>query len=33
MRKVIVSGDMFPKKELVRVVRDKEGHVSLDTTS
>ena len=33
MRKDIVTGDMFPKKELVRVVRDKEGHVSLDTTS
>lgn len=32
MRKDIVTGDMFPKKELVRVVRDKEGHVSLDTT-
>ncbi|WP_349584604.1 RNase P modulator RnpM [Leuconostoc citreum] len=33
MRKDIVTGDMFPKKELVRVVRDKEGRVSLDTTS
>ena len=33
MQKDIVTGDMFPKKELVRVVRDKEGHVSLDTTS
>lgn len=33
MRKDIVTGEMFPKKELVRVVRDKEGHVSLDPTS
>ena len=33
MRKDIVTGEMFPKKELVRVVRDKEGHVNLDPTS
>lgn len=33
MRKDIVTGEMFPKKDLVRVVRDKEGNVSLDPTS
>ena len=33
LRKSVVSNEMFPKKELVRVVRDKEGHVSLDPTS
>ncbi|MDF7626865.1 YlxR family protein [Leuconostocaceae bacterium ESL0723] len=32
MRKDIVSGEMFPKKDLVRVVRNKEGEVSLDPT-
>lgn len=32
MRKDIVSGEMVPKKELVRVVRNKEGEVSLDPT-
>lgn len=33
MRKDIVTGEMFPKKDLVRVVRDKEGKVTLDPTS
>ncbi len=33
MRKDIVTGNMYPKKELVRVVRNKEGVVSLDPTS
>lgn len=32
MRKDIISGEMFPKKELVRIVRNKEGQVSLDET-
>lgn len=32
MRKDIVTGEMAPKKELVRVVRDKENNVSLDPT-
>lgn len=32
MRKDIVTGEMFPKKELVRVVRSKEGDVTLDPT-
>jgi len=33
MRKDIVTCEMFPKKELVLVVRDKEGNVTLDPTS
>lgn len=32
MRKDIVSGNMYPKKELVRVVRTKEGEVFIDPT-
>ncbi|MHA8138466.1 RNase P modulator RnpM [Lactobacillaceae bacterium Scapto_B20] len=32
MRKDIVTGEMAPKKELIRVVRDKEGNVSIDKT-
>ncbi|KRM57217.1 RNase P modulator RnpM [Secundilactobacillus malefermentans] len=32
LRKDIVTGEMAPKRELVRVVRDKEGQVSLDPT-
>ncbi|MBS9337182.1 RNase P modulator RnpM [Fructobacillus parabroussonetiae] len=32
MRKEIVSGEMYPKKELVRVVKNKEGEVFLDPT-
>ena len=30
MRKDIVTGEMVPKKELVRVVKNKEGEVSID---
>ena len=30
MRKSVVSGEMHPKKELVRIVRSKEGEVSVD---
>lgn len=33
MRKDVVTGEMFPKKDLVRVVKSKEGIVSLDPTS
>jgi predicted RNA-binding protein YlxR (DUF448 family) len=33
MRKDIVTGEMFPKKELVRVVRTPEGVVQLDPTN
>lgn len=32
MRKCVATGEMKPKKELVRVVRTKEGEVSLDLT-
>ncbi|WP_054659609.1 RNase P modulator RnpM [Secundilactobacillus kimchicus] len=32
MRKDIVTGEMAPKKELVRVVRDKENNVAVDPT-
>ena len=32
MRKDIVTGEMMPKKELIRVVRNKENEVSLDPT-
>lgn len=32
MRKDIVTGEMAPKKELVRVVRDKQNNVSVDPT-
>lgn len=31
-RKCIVTGEMRPKKELIRVVRNKEGEVSIDPT-
>lgn len=30
MRKSVVSGEMKPKKELVRITRSKEGQVSID---
>lgn len=30
MRKCIASGEMKPKKDLVRIVRNKEGEVSID---
>lgn len=33
MRKDIVTGEMVPKKELVRVVRTTEGTVELDSTN
>ncbi|MDR1568535.1 MAG: YlxR family protein [Streptococcaceae bacterium] len=32
LRKSVVSGKQFPKKELVRIVRNKEGVVSIDKT-
>lgn len=32
MRKCVVTGEMKPKKELVRIVRSKEGEVSVDLT-
>lgn len=32
MRKDVVSGEMAPKRQLVRIVRDKKGNVSVDPT-
>ena len=32
MRKDIVTGEMMPKRELIRVVRNKEDEVSVDPT-
>ncbi|HZG12037.1 MAG TPA: YlxR family protein [Kurthia gibsonii] len=32
LRKCCATGDMLPKKDMVRVVRSKEGEVSVDET-
>ncbi|CAI2677677.1 RNase P modulator RnpM [Apilactobacillus apinorum] len=32
MRKDVVTGEMAPKKDLVRIVKDKEDNVSIDET-
>jgi uncharacterized protein len=32
MRKCVASQEMKPKKELIRVVRSKEGEISIDLT-
>lgn len=32
MRKCVATGEMRPKKELIRIVRSKEGEVSIDPT-
>ena len=32
MRKCVASGEMKPKKEMIRIVRSKEGEVSIDPT-
>lgn len=32
MRKCVVSGEMKPKKDMVRIVKSKEGDVSIDPT-
>lgn len=32
MRRCIVSQEMFPKKELVRIVKNKEGDIFIDPT-
>jgi len=32
MRKCVATGEMFPKKDLIRIVRSKEGEVSIDPT-
>lgn len=32
MRRCLVTGQNFPKKELVRIVRTTEGHIEIDPT-
>jgi len=32
LRKCVATGEMLPKKEMIRVVRSKEGEVSVDPT-
>lgn len=32
LRKSVVSGEMLPKKELIRITRSKEGQVAIDPT-
>lgn len=32
LRKCVVTGEMLPKKDMVRIVRSKEGEVSVDVT-
>lgn len=32
MRKCVATGEMLPKKAMIRVVRSKEGEVSVDST-
>ncbi len=32
LRKCVITGEQVPKQELLRVVRDKEGNVSIDLT-
>ena len=32
MRRCVASGEMKPKKELIRIVRSNEGEVSIDLT-
>ena len=32
LRKCVATGEMFPKKAMIRVVRSKEGEVSVDIT-
>ena len=32
LRKCVVTGEMLPKKSMIRVVRSKEGNVSVDPT-
>ena len=31
-RKCILTQEMFPKKELIRIVKNKEGEISVDVT-
>ena len=32
LRKCVATGEMLPKKEMIRIVRSKEGEVSVDLT-
>lgn len=32
LRKCVATGEMLPKKSMIRVVRSKEGEVSVDVT-
>lgn len=32
LRKCAATGEMYPKKEMIRIVRSKEGEVSVDLT-
>ncbi|MDE4086389.1 YlxR family protein [Planococcus maritimus] len=32
LRKCVATGEMYPKKEMIRVVRSKEGEVFVDLT-
>jgi len=32
LRKCVATGEMLPKKEMIRVVRSKEGEVSVDVS-
>ena len=32
LRKCVATGEQLPKKELIRIVRNKEGEVSVDPT-
>ncbi|WP_144509219.1 RNase P modulator RnpM [Bacillus sp. FJAT-22090] len=32
LRKCVATGEMFPKKEMIRIVRSKEGEVTVDLT-
>ena len=32
LRKCVVSNEQFPKQELIRIVKNKEGKVFIDTT-
>lgn len=32
LRKCVVTGEMLPKQQLIRIVRNKQGEVSIDLT-
>lgn len=32
MRKDLLSGEMFPKKEMIRIVKDQDDHLEIDPT-